>query len=72
MVLRTTHTPQCFVNRLVLTNSEWMTFAEWRMFSVENGNGNDEGIEFVWSRCKSTRYRNGQLAKLIITGLTWA
>ena len=50
--------------------SQWMTFMEWREWSTEHGNGNDEFIEFTWSRRKRERYRGGHLEKLMMIGLT--
>ena len=61
-----------FVNRQVLTDSQWMSFMEWKLFSSENGNANDEWIEFTWDRKKCSRYRQGVQQKLIIIGLTFA
>ena len=51
--------------------SQWMPFMEWREWSTEHGNGNDEFIEFIWSRRKRERCRLGHIEKLMMIGLTW-
>ena len=62
-----------FVNRQVLTDSQWMSFMECKEFSVEKGNANDEWIQLVCCHKKCSRTRKGgQEEKLIIVGLSWA
>ena len=72
MVLKTTDASMSFVNRQVLTDSQWMSFMEWKEFSREAGNANVEWIGFVWNRKANCRYRQGVQQQLIIVGLTWA